>query len=219
MLNLVSFLIYFNFHKRVARESWKGSILGKLVRTVTPITARESVFNVTFDWEEEIRVPGAFLIRNNHHSEFYLKTVTLEDVPDEGRIHCLQLLDSNSESRLNLLLSLNIYVPRDERFGHLKLADFLTYGLKSIAQFVRTGLEALSDDTPNEFDSFEDVLKLYEGGIPLPQGLLKDIGDNIPVEMLKEILRTDGGENFLRFPVPQVIKEDMTARRTNEEFA
>jgi linoleate 9S-lipoxygenase len=29
----------------------------------------------------------ALLIRNNHHSEFYLKTVTLEDVPGQGRVH------------------------------------------------------------------------------------------------------------------------------------
>ncbi|PQQ06498.1 putative linoleate 9S-lipoxygenase 5 isoform X2 [Prunus yedoensis var. nudiflora] len=112
--------------------------------------------------------------------------------------------DSNSESRLPLLMSLNIYVPRDERFGHLKLSDFLAYALKSIAQFIRPELEALFDKTPNEFDSFEDVLKLYEGGIPLPEGLLKDIGDNIPAEMLKEIFRTDGAQ-LLRFPMPQRI--------------
>lgn len=102
-------------------------------------------------------------------------------------------------------MSLDIYVPRDERFGHLKMSDFLAYALKSVAQFIRPELEALFDDTPNEFDSFEDVLKLYEGGIPLPEGFLKDIGDNIPLEMIREIFRTDGAE-LLRFSMPQVIK-------------
>ncbi|CAL9003387.1 unnamed protein product [Prunus brigantina] len=287
------------------------------ITTIAPLTVGDSAYKVTFDWEEEIGVPGAILIKNNHHSEFFLKTITLEDVPREGRVHFVcnswvypaekytkdrvffvnktflpsetplplqkfreeELVhlrgdgkgelqewdrvydyayyndlgnpdkgstyarptlggsseypyprrgrtgrpptksDPNSESRIPLLLSLNIYVPRDERFGHLKLSDFLAYALKSIVQFIRPELEALFDKTPNEFDSLEDVLKLYKGGIPLPEGLLKDIGDNIPAEMLKEIFRTDGAE-LLRFPMPQVIEaEDKSAWRTDEEFA
>ena len=103
-------------------------------------------------------------------------------------------------------MSLNIYVPRDERFGHLKLADFLAYALKSVAQFIKPELEALRDSTPNEFDSFADVLDLYEGGFKLPEGpLLENLKKNIPVEMLKEIIRTDG-EGLFRFPKPQVIQ-------------
>lgn len=113
--------------------------------------------------------------------------------------------DANSESRLKLAMSLDIYVPRDERFGHIKLADFLAYALKAIAQVIQPELESLFDNTPNEFDTFEDVLKLYEGGIKVPEGVLKGIRDKIPAEMLKEILRTDG-ERLLKYPVPQVIK-------------
>ena len=120
-------------------------------------------------------------------------------------MNCVVLTDPNVESRLNLLLSLNIYVPRDERFGHLKMADFLAYALKSIVQVLKPELESLFDSTPSEFDSFEDVLKLYEGGINVPEGVLKDISNKIPAEMLKEIFRTDG-ERFLKFPMPQVIK-------------
>ncbi|KAK7834054.1 putative linoleate 9s-lipoxygenase 5 [Quercus suber] len=126
--------------------------------------------------------------------------------------------DPNTESRLELLMSLNIYVPRDERFGHLKLSDFLAYALKSVGQFLKPELESLFDSTPSEFDSFKDVLKLYEGGIKLPDGLLKDIRDNIPAEMLKEVFPTDG-EGLLKYPMPQVIKEDRSAWRTDEEFA
>jgi linoleate 9S-lipoxygenase len=58
------------------------------ISTITPLIAGESAFKVTFEWdEEEIGIPGAFLIRNNHHSEFYLKSLTLQDVPGHGRIH------------------------------------------------------------------------------------------------------------------------------------
>ncbi|KAF3975961.1 hypothetical protein CMV_000835 [Castanea mollissima] len=294
----------------------RPAYLENWITTITPLVAGESAFKVTFDWDNEIGVPGAFLIKNNHHSEFYLKSLTLEDVPGQGRVHFVcnswvypvdkyrkdrvffsnktylpsdtpvpllkyrenELVnlrgdgkgelqewervydyayyndlgnpdknakyarpvlggsseypyprrgrtgrpptktDPNTESRLKLLMSLNIYVPRDERFGHLKLSDFLAYALKSIGQFLKPELESLFDSTPNEFDTFKDVLRLYEGGFKLPDGLLKDIRDNIPAEMLKEVFPTDG-EGLLKYPMPQVIEEDRSAWRTDEEFA
>ena len=52
-----------------------------------PIAAGESVFSVTFDWNKDSGVPVAFIINNYHHSEFFLKTVTLEDVPGHGKVH------------------------------------------------------------------------------------------------------------------------------------
>ncbi|XP_059437178.1 probable linoleate 9S-lipoxygenase 5 [Corylus avellana] len=285
------------------------------ISTITPLLAGESEFKVTFDWDEDIAIPGAFLVKNNHHSEFYLKSLTLEDVPGQGRIHFVcnswvypadqykkdrvffsnktflpnetpgpllkyreeELVnlrgdgtgelqewdrvydyayyndlgnpdkgpkyvrpvlggsseypyprrgrtgrppsetDPNSESRMKLLKSLNIYVPRDERFGHLKMSDFLAYALKAVAQFLKPELESLFDSTPSEFDSIQDVLKLYEGGVKLPDGLLQNIREDIPAEMLKEIFPTEG-EGLLKYPMPQVIKEDKSAWRTDEEF-
>ncbi|KAK1560803.1 hypothetical protein Q3G72_031027 [Acer saccharum] len=126
--------------------------------------------------------------------------------------------DPNIEGQMPPLMSLIVYVPRDERFDHLKMLDFLAYALKAVVQFVKPALEAI-DSTPNEFDTFEDVLKLFEGGFVLPgSSLLDDNSKNIPFEMLKEILRSDG-EKLFEFPMPQVIKEDKYAWRTDEEFA
>ncbi|KAA8545122.1 hypothetical protein F0562_019989 [Nyssa sinensis] len=266
----------------------KPAHLEDWITTITPLTAGDSAFNVTFDWDEELGVPGAFIVKNLHHSEFYLKTLTLEDVPGHGQVHFLcnswvypaenyktdrvffanqtylptetpaplslyreeELVnlrgdgtgkleewdrvydyayyndladpdkgsgyarpvlggsteypyprrgrtgrpptetDPETESRLPLLKSLNIYVPRDERFAPLM-----------------------------SLTTFQDVLKLYEGGIKLPEGpLLDSIKENIPLEMLKELVRTDG-EGYFKFPMPQVIKEDKSAWRTDEEFA
>lgn len=66
----------------------KAAYLEDWITTFTPLTVGESAFSVTFDWDEEIGTPGAFLIRNNHHSEFYLRSLTLEDVPGhDGLIH------------------------------------------------------------------------------------------------------------------------------------
>ncbi|XP_052192645.1 probable linoleate 9S-lipoxygenase 5 [Diospyros lotus] len=283
-----------------------------------PLTAADVAFNITFEWnEEEIGLPGAFIIKNSHHNEFYLRTLTLEDVPGHGRIHfiCnswvyphqyykkdrvfftnqtylpsktpsplrhyreeeLKTLRGNGtgkleewdrvydydlyndlsepekgpklirpilggstkypyprrgrtgrppaeadpryESRIPLLKSLNIYVPRDERFSHLKFSDVLAYGLKSLFQFLLPEVESIIDSAPNEFDKLEDILDLYEAGIKLPDWpFLESIRKNIPSQTLKEILRTDG-ERAFRFPVPLVIKEDKHAWRTDEEFA
>ena len=115
-----------------------------------------------------------------------------------------EMTDPNTESRLPLL-SLHIYVPKDERFGHLKFSDFLAYALKSLVQIILPELKSICDKTPNEFDSFDDVMKLYDGGFKLPDGALHQIKDRIPWEMLKELVRSDG-EQFLKFPLPDVIK-------------
>ncbi|CAI0429873.1 unnamed protein product, partial [Linum tenue] len=126
--------------------------------------------------------------------------------------------DPKSESRLPLL-SLDIYVPRDERFGHVKFSDFLAYALKSIAQVLLPEISSICDKTINEFDCFEDVFDLYNGGIKLPgKATVSKVRNRIPWELLKELVRNDG-ERFLKFPIPEVIKEDKSAWRTDEEFA
>lgn len=302
-------------------ENGFGGKLGKVaylerwITTISPMTARETQFIVTFEWDDSMGLPGAFIIKNHHHNQFYLKTVTLDDVPGHGRVHFVcnswvypadrykynrvffsnntylpcqtpDLLchyreeelknlrgngtgelkewdrvydyayyndlgspdkgpdharpvlggseeypyprrgrtgrkptktDPNSEKRLPLL-SLDIYVPRDERFGHLKFSDFLAYALKSLVQVLLPELTSLCDKTINEFDTFEDVLRLYEGGLKLPSGhTLSKMRERIPWELLRELARTDG-ERFLKFPIPAVIKEDRSAWRTDEEF-
>ncbi|GAB2238965.1 hypothetical protein Droror1_Dr00024878 [Drosera rotundifolia] len=283
----------------------------------TGVVAGESAFKVTIDWDEDIGVPGAVIIRNEHHSEFYLRTITLDDVPGHGKVFfvCnswvypakrykkdrvffsnkaylpnetpaplikhreeeLEALqgtgegkleewdrvydyayyndlgepdkgqkyvrpvlggssdhpyprrgrtsrpptktDPNSESRLPLVESLDIYVPRDERFGYLKMNDFLAYSLKALSQDILPELESFTDNTLNEFDSLQEILKLYEGGIKFPENsLLSKTTENIPLEMVKQLLHEDN-KPLLKFQMPQVIKEDKSAWMTDEEFA
>ncbi|XP_062002399.1 probable linoleate 9S-lipoxygenase 5 [Rosa rugosa] len=296
----------------------KPAYLKNWITKFTPLTAEECAFEVNFDWDEKIGVPGAFIIRNEHSSEFYLKSLTLGNVPGEGKVHfdCNSWVypadkykkdrifftnktylssetpvglkkfreeelvtlrgdgvekgelqtwdrvydyatyndlgspdkgekyarpilggstkfpyprrgrtgrpatkkDPNSESPLPLIESLFIYVPRDERFGHLKMSDLIAYALKSISQILKPDELATLLGHQKEFNSLEHVLKLYEGGLELPNGLLKFVRSTTPAETVKELFRTDG-ERLLKFPVPQVIKEDKSAWRTDEEFA
>ncbi|XP_059460920.1 probable linoleate 9S-lipoxygenase 5 [Corylus avellana] len=295
----------------------KVAYLENWISTLTSLTAGEAVFTVGIEWDESMGAPEAFIVKNHHHSQFYLKTVTLEDVGGHGRVHFVcnswvypqhhykynrvffsnknylpcqtpellrhyreeELLnlrgngtvrrkfkewdrvydydyyndlgspgkgsdyarpvlggsekypyprrgktgrkptkaDPNTESRLPLL-SLNIYVPRDERFDHLKFSDFLAYAVKSLCQILLPELKSIFDKTINEFDTLQDVLNLYEGGIKLPNGpTLGKVRECIPWELLKELVRNDG-EQFLKFPVPDVINKDRSAWRTDEEF-
>lgn len=116
------------------------------------------------------------------------------------------LLDPKIESRLPLIVSNNVYVPRDERFGHLKKSDFLAYGLETFLKFLLPEFEGLVDDTVDEFDTLEDVMKLYNGGLKLPQGAsLDNIIKEIPLQVFKELLRSDG-EGLSKYTIPQVIE-------------
>nr|XP_043625443.1 probable linoleate 9S-lipoxygenase 5 [Erigeron canadensis] len=293
----------------------KEAYIEDWVTKKTPVAAGEASFSVTFEWEESMGMPGALMIKNHHHSQFYLKTVTLENVPaghgaihfdcnswvypthrynynriffanktylpsttpeplrhyreqelvnlrgtgsgelkewdrvydyayyndlglpDKGQAKARPVLGGNpkypyprrgrtgrkptkkdpeSESRL-CPLSLDIYVPRDERFTHIKFSDFLGYAAKSIGQVVRHEIKAIFDRTPNEFDSFNDVLKLYQSKLNLPKQKVGKLRKHFHLELIKELLRSDG-ERHLKFPKPDVINENNTAWRTDEEF-
>ncbi|KAL5218393.1 hypothetical protein ABZP36_019077 [Zizania latifolia] len=280
------------------------------------VTAGESKFRVTFDWEvEKLGVPGAVIVKNNHSNEFFLKTITLDDVPgragpvvfvanswvypankyrynrvffsndtylpsqmpaalkpyrddelrnlrgddqqgpyqEHDRVYRYDVYndlgepdagkprpilggspdkpyprrgrtgrkptrtDASSESRLSLLEQ--IYVPRDERFGHLKMADFLGYSIRAIAEGIVPAIRTYVDLTPGEFDSFQDILNLYEGCLKLPNiPALKEIRKRFPLQLIKSLLPT-GGDYILKLPIPQIIKEEKEAWRTDEEFA
>lgn len=105
------------------------------------------------------------------------------------------------------IAGLTIYVPRDERFGHLHTADFLGYALKSVAESLIPRLKAIFDLTPNEFDSHEDVHRLFRGGLPIPTvPLVDNIKELIPFEMIKSAFSTQNGQSFLKYPIPQVVQ-------------
>lgn len=105
------------------------------------------------------------------------------------------------------LLGLDIYVPRDERFGHLKMSDFLGYSLKSLAIAFIPGLHGIFDESPNEFDSFEDIMRLYEGGLPISKiPFLRLIHEKDPFTFIKAIFSTSDDQQFLKFPLPEILK-------------
>ncbi|XP_062212128.1 probable linoleate 9S-lipoxygenase 4 [Phragmites australis] len=303
----------------------KAAHLEEASVTLKSKTDGETVFRVSFEWDESQGIPGAVLVKNLQHAEFFLKTLTLEGVPgkgtvvfvanswiynhelyahdrvffandtylpskmpaplvpyrqdelkilrgddnagpykehdrvyqydfyndlgepDKGKDHARTILggsqehpyprrcrtgrpktetDPNSESRL-FLLNLDIYVPRDERFGHLKMSDFLGYSLKAVVEAVLPTIRTFIDDTPKEFDSFEDILGLYELGPEAPNNpVIAEIRKKVP-EFFKSLLPNGGHDHPLKMPLPNIIKSDVLKKvpedkfgwRTDEEFA
>ncbi|KAF8769079.1 hypothetical protein HU200_006955 [Digitaria exilis] len=134
--------------------------------------------------------------------------------------------DPNSESRLILLDGLEIYVPCDERFRKLKRGDTdVYYRLMANHKFIISAVSlsrALFDDSPTEFDSFEDMRALYENADSSPAlaemrnttiGEVTGFRTNLPVS---------GGDNdhvVIKMPLPHVIRKDMLSKVSDDEFA
>ncbi|KAK8964315.1 putative linoleate 9S-lipoxygenase 5 [Platanthera guangdongensis] len=80
--------------------------------------------------------------------------------------------------------------------------------IEAVSSALLPVLQAVFDKTPNTFDSYKDVLQLYEGGLPLPDiPQVQALIQAIPLEMLKNILTPPQGQHsFLKLPVPQIIQ-------------
>ncbi|KAG5036393.1 hypothetical protein JHK86_017233 [Glycine max] len=289
----------------------KETYLEKHLPTLPTLGDRRDAYGIHFEWDANFGIPGAIYIRNYTYDEFFLVSVTLEDIPNQGTIHFVcnswvynfkdydkkdRIFFANKtylpsatpgplvkyrEEELEILRgngtgerkeheriydydvyndlgnpdkdvklarpvlggsstypyprrvrtgrkatkkdpkserpASELYMPRDEKFGHLKSSDFLTYGIKSLSQTLLPSLENIfdSDLTWNEFDSFEEVRDLYEGGIKVPTDVLSDIS---PIPVFKEIFRSDG-ESVLQFPPPHVVQVSKSAWMTDDEFA
>jgi linoleate 9S-lipoxygenase len=126
--------------------------------------------------------------------------------------------DPTCESRNVVPVLQQFYVPRDECFNHVKKADFTSYLLKAIsAGILPLARELFDTAVSREFDDFEDMYKLYEGGIKIPDVPVMDLMFKV-FPPLKSICPS-GGSYLLKMPMPEVIKNDKLAWRTDEEFA
>lgn len=84
------------------------------------------------------------------------------------------------------------------------MSDFIAYGLKFLTQGLTPALLAYFDGT-EEIDSFDELFNMYDGGFKLPPQVLEMVRKSMPIELLKEIFRSDG-EGFPKFPKPHVIQ-------------
>ncbi|MED6113038.1 Lox2p [Stylosanthes scabra] len=65
----------------------KESYLENHLPTFPTLGARQKAFNIHFEYDADFGIPGAFYVRNHKHTEFFLVSLTLEDIPNHGTIH------------------------------------------------------------------------------------------------------------------------------------
>ncbi|KAF7845018.1 putative linoleate 9S-lipoxygenase 5 [Senna tora] len=224
--------LYFSIQLISAHNPTSPGQIGKAVDVEENIsmvecwTAGKASYKVEFEWDiEKMGIPEAFLIKNEHKKQFFLVSLTLEDVPNQGDIHfpCNSWVFPAHRYIKDRVFFANkvessepIYVPRDERFAELKKKDFDMYKAKSAINVLKPKLKSLFKSEEAEFNSFNDVLNLYKGRFMYPNGL-KDISKYVP-PIMKQFFQIES-EHVFRFPVPQLIAANEIAWMSDEEFA
>jgi linoleate 9S-lipoxygenase len=124
--------------------------LEQWITSLPLITVGESKFNVKFDWEvEKLGVPGAIIVKNNHASEFFLKTITLDDVPGHGDV----VFVANSW----------VYPQRNYRYNRVFFANDVSLirssftnrltGINTVASSLTSYVQYLPADLPAQQDA------------------------------------------------------------------
>lgn len=65
----------------------KAANLEGFIMTLPSLLEGQSAFSIHFEYNEDIGIPGAFAIKNNLLTEFYLVSLTLDDIPNHDSIH------------------------------------------------------------------------------------------------------------------------------------
>jgi linoleate 9S-lipoxygenase len=87
------------------------------------------------------------------------------------------------------------------------MSDFIGYSVKALIEAVLPTLDTFIDDHPREFDSFEDILGLYETGPEAPNHpLIAAVREKIPSQFLRSILPNGAHDHPLKMPLPNVIR-------------
>nr|BAM95906.1 lipoxygenase [Ricciocarpos natans] len=129
------------------------------------------------------------------------------------------LSDPKSESSLSLTGI--FYIPPDEYFSSDKNSGFLAGALKGVGHSVVPVISGLFDTSPNTWDSIEEILSLYADGLPLGQNLsdTQDQEKKGQLVFLDTIFKAEGDDkSVLRFPEPQIIKQNENAWMDDEEY-
>ncbi|KAL3676525.1 hypothetical protein R1sor_026473 [Riccia sorocarpa] len=131
------------------------------------------------------------------------------------------LADPKSESTTVPAGADGYYLPVDEKFGREKDSSTKAVTLKGVAHAIAPVISGLFDDTPNTWDNLEDILSVYTKGLPLGQNLedTQDEETKRSLVFLDTLFKAQGEDkSVLKYPLPQLLKENVNAWMDDEEF-
>ncbi|KAH9326916.1 hypothetical protein KI387_007094, partial [Taxus chinensis] len=87
--------------------------------------AGDTLYRITFKWNSTLGLPGAFLIKNTHAREFFLKSLTIS-IPGQGsvRFHCNSWISPSSVNEKDRVFFANkSFLPEKTPLGLKKLRE------------------------------------------------------------------------------------------------
>lgn len=121
----------------------------------------------------------------------------------------------------------DFYIPRDECFDRVKMADFKADGARSVGHSIQAKA-SIKLTGKSEFNNIGEIKKLFvkkgenTGGL---NNMLTDVDDvdeeeQFPLVFLQEFLNPDGKANTpTQYPIPRLLQHDEDAWMKNSEFA
>ncbi|KAL3676644.1 hypothetical protein R1sor_026592 [Riccia sorocarpa] len=127
------------------------------------------------------------------------------------------IADLKSESTIGVG-SLQFYVPADEYFEREKNSGFYASAVKGFGHAVAPIIRGLFDDTPNTWNSLEELKGLYTKGLDLESEMRKKVNRNNLV-FLKTIFVAEGDDkSIIKYPLPDILKRNEDGWMHDEEF-
>ncbi|KAL9347420.1 hypothetical protein Peur_058786 [Populus x canadensis] len=134
--------------------------------------------------------------------------------------------EPSTESRTETI-NLDIYVPPDERFSPKKLSKFISNSIQATMHFIITEADSLFKQDSSSFESFDEIYDMFSSKRSnAVEGKAKDklkgkvkerLKKLVPDVLFKEITYADK-EDLVKFPLPQIIRENELAWGNDEEF-
>ncbi|KAF8393891.1 hypothetical protein HHK36_020090 [Tetracentron sinense] len=127
-------------------------------------------------------------------------------------------LDPLTESRPDNL-NLDIYVPPDEKFSPQKMSEFIGNSIRAIVHFLIREANLLFQHDSGSFESFEEIYDMFSSkrSQKLEGWVEKKLKNVVSEELVKEFNRARK-ENYVKFPLPQIITVDEFGWKDDAEF-
>ncbi|CAK7349233.1 unnamed protein product [Dovyalis caffra] len=192
-----------------------------------------------YDYYNDLGYPD----KGQEHIRPVLGGSELNPYPRRVRTGCPPSSTEPSTESQTQTISLDIYVPPDERFSPKKLSEFTSNSIQATLHFVIADAKSLFKQDSRSFESFDEIRDMFsskrsqavEGKVKEKlkgkvkeklkgkvkeklKGKVKEkLKKLVPYEHFKKITYASK-EDLMKFPLPQIITENELAWGNDEEF-